>query len=362
MGPAYSLRQDRLERVWTEMAAMGLDQMVVTSPTSIDYLTGCAIKPFEQLYVLYLRRGEMPALYYSAVNGVRTISGTEDRMYGPQDSPLKELAQSLFSGRLGVDKDWSARFLLPLMEARPDITPVLASAALDRVRMIKDRREQEKMRRASRMDDGVFEKGFRMLTGSLSELQMSNQMGRLFEEAIGRHMGVSMVSYGANAANPHHSPTEKYLAPGECVLIDSGKALNKYMSDMTRTAFFQTVSQEDRELYQIVLEANLAGIQAARAGDPVRSVDRAAREVIEKAGYGPFFIHRTGHGIGMEGHEYPSIDQDCDLILQPGMCFSVEPGIYLPGRVGIRIEDVVMITEEGTEVLNRYTKELQILG
>jgi len=362
MSKRYNLRQDRLTRVLEELERLGLDQMLVSSPVAVDYLTGCLIKPFEQLYVLYLRRGERPLLFYSSVNGTLEIAGVEGRMYGPDADPVLELARLIRSGKLGIDKEWSARFLLPVMALRNDISPVLSSSAIDRVRMIKDLEEQERMRRASLMDDGVFEKGFQMISGGLSEIQMSNQMGRLFEEAIGRHMGVSMVSYGANAANPHHRPTEKCLRPGECVLIDSGKALDRYMSDMTRTAFFQKVSQEDRDLYRIVLEANLAGIQAARAGVPGCEVDQAARNVIERAGYGEFFVHRTGHGIGMEGHEYPSIDQNCRVILQPGMCFSVEPGIYLPGRVGIRIEDLVMITEQGTCVLNHYTKELQIVG
>lgn len=362
METTYKLRQDRLNRILDQLERMGLDQMLITSPVSIDYLTGCLVKPFEQLYALYIRRGDCPVLFYSSVNGELAISCVEGRMYGPEADPMAALAKTVAPGKLGIDKEWSARFLLPLMEARTDVSPVLSSSAIDHARMIKDLEEQEKMRQASHMDDGVFEKGFQMISGDCTEIQMSNQMGHLFEEAIGRHMGVSMVSYGANAANPHHRPTEKYLKPGECVLIDSGKALNKYMSDMTRTAFFQKVSCQERDLYQIVLEANLAGIQAAKAGVPVYEVDRAARRVIDRAGYGPFFVHRTGHGIGMEGHEYPSIDQNCKLILQPGMCFSVEPGIYLPGKVGIRIEDLVMITDQGTEVLNHYTKELQIVG
>lgn len=355
------LRDDRLARVMGELGRLGLGQMVVSSPVSIDYLTGCLIKPFEQLFVLLLKRGETPKLFYSAVNGELAIAGVDTIRHGTADTPIRDLANALSPGKLGVDCEWSARFLLPLLAARSDVTPVLSATAIELVRMIKDVEEQEKMRQASLMDDGVFARGFGMISAERTELQMSNLMGRLFEEAIGKHMGVSMVSYGANASNPHHRPTEKCLQPGECVLIDSGKALNKYMSDMTRTAFFRSVSDHDRDLYQIVLDANLAGIEAARAGEPVCAVDRAARAVIERAGYGEYFIHRTGHGIGMEGHEFPSIDQNCELILQPGMCFSVEPGIYLPGQVGIRVEDIVMITDSGTEVLNHYTKELQIV-
>lgn len=357
----FKLREDRLARVMCELDKLGLDQMIVASPVSIDYLTDYIIKPFEQFYVLYLRAGQTPIMYRSMVNGVVHIEGIDLRDYGPLDRPVEWLASEIKAGKLGIDQEWNARFLLPLLQLRTDIEPVLASEAIERVRVIKDADEMEKMRQASLMDDGVFERGFSMINAERTELQMSNLMGRLFEEAIGKHMGVSMVSYGANAANPHHRPTQKTLQKGECVLIDSGKALNKYMSDMTRTAFLGHVSDRHRDLYNIVLEANLAGIDAARAGEPAGAVDRAARAVIERAGYGEYFIHRVGHGIGLEGHEFPSISSDCDVILQPGMCFSVEPGIYLPGEVGIRIEDIVMVTENGTEVLNHYTKELQVL-
>lgn len=357
----YKLREDRLVRIMRELESLGLEQMVIASPVNIDYLTGYLIKPFEQFYVLYLCSGKLPTLYCSEVNGTVEIEGIDVRTYGPLEEPLAWLASELKSGRLGIDQTWSARFLLPLLQKRSDLVPVLSSAAIEYVRMIKDSEEMAKMRRASLMDDGVFERGFAMIDGERTEVQMSNLMGHLFEKAIGKHMGVSMVSYGINAANPHHQPTEATLKPGECVLIDSGKALDKYMSDMTRTAFYGHVSERHRALYEIVLEANLAGIAAAKESALASAVDHAAREVITKAGFGEYFIHRVGHGIGLEGHEFPSIDAHCDIVLQPGMCFTVEPGIYLPGEIGIRIEDVVMITENGTEVLNQYTKELQII-
>lgn len=358
----FELRRDRLGRVLERMERMGQDQLLLASPDSIDYLTGCRIKPLRRLLVLYLRRGEVPVLIYSSVNGDISIGGAESLRYGPTQRPLSALARRVSRGRLGIDPEWSARFLLPFLEARPDVVPVLGADAVLLTRAVKDAEEQERMRAASRMNDAVFEKAFRAFSGERSEIQMSNRMGRLFEEALGRHMGVAMVSYGPNAANPHHAPTEKRPAPGECVLIDSGKALDGYMSDMTRTGFFQRVSRRDQMLHHIVREANLAGIAAVRPGIPGREVDRAARAVIERAGYGPFFVHRTGHGIGMEGQETPSIDGGCALILEPGMCFTVEPGIYLPGRLGIRIEDVVMVTETGAETLNHYTKALQIVG
>lgn len=320
------------------------------------------MKPLERMYVLYIRADEIPVMIYGNVNGTVMVQGAETISYGPKDNPVRILADRLSPGTVGVDREWAARFLLPLMEYRPDIKLILGANAIERVRMVKEPEEQEKMRQASRMDDRVFERGIQSITGEETELELSNRMGRFFEEAIGKHMGVSMVAFGSHAANPHHSPGHKKIERGGCILIDSGKALNKYMSDMTRTVFFREASQRHRDLYQIVREANQAGIEAVRPGITAAEVDKAARRVIEDAGYGPYFVHRVGHGIGLEGHEYPSIDESCDVILEPGMCFSVEPGIYLNGEVGIRIEDVVMVTETGVEVLNYYTKELQVIG
>ncbi|MCJ7837107.1 Xaa-Pro peptidase family protein [Cuneatibacter sp. NSJ-177] len=356
------LNCERLNRVLAQMERMGLSQMILSSPYTIDYLTGVWIKPFERMYVLYLRTGEIPVLFYGSVNGSITVQGAETVSCGPMDRPVRMLADRLSPGTVGVDREWSARFLLPLMEYRPDVRLVQGAEAVELVRMVKDPEEQERMRQASRMDDGVFERAFQSITGEETELQLSNRMGHFFEEAIGTHMGVSMVAFGANAANPHHAPGHEKPARGGCILIDSGKALNKYMSDMTRTVFFQEVSQRHRELYQIVREANQAGIETIRPGIDAVEVDRAARKVIEEAGYGPFFVHRVGHGIGREGHEYPSIGGFAGVTLEPGMCFTVEPGIYLSGEVGIRIEDVVLVTKTGVEVLNHYRKDLQVIG
>ena len=145
------------------------------------------------------------------------------------------------------------------------------------------------------------------------------------------------------------------------MIIDVGLAHNRYASDMTRTVFYKSVTEEQKKVYELVKAANEAGRKAVRPGVPMCEFDRAARKVIEDGGYGEYFIHRTGHGIGIEVHEHPDNSSACQVIAKPGMCFSVEPGIYLPGKFGVRIEDLVIVTEDGCETLNHFSHDLMII-
>ena len=163
---------------------------------------------------------------------------------------------------------------------------------------------------------------------------------------------LAYVSAGPNSANPHASPTERKLQKGDLLVVDWGAAYDGYISDLTRTFAVGEVDAEYEKIHKIVQEANAAGRAAGKPGVPCANVDKAARDVIEKAGYGVYFNHRTGHGIGMEGHEEPYMRGDNMQLLEPGMAFTVEPGIYLPGRNGVRIEDNGVITEDGADVLS----------
>jgi Xaa-Pro dipeptidase len=168
-----------------------------------------------------------------------------------------------------------------------------------------------------------------------------------------------IVSSGPNSANPHAVPSDRRLCPGDLLVVDWGAAVDGYISDLTRTFAVGKVDEEYHKIHQIVLEANAAGRAAAQPGHPCAHVDTAARNVIEKAGYGQFFTHRTGHGIGMEPHEEPYVRGGNMQLLEPGMTFTVEPGIYLPERNGVRIEDDIIITESGAESLSDMSRELR---
>ena len=171
-----------------------------------------------------------------------------------------------------------------------------------------------------------------------------------------------IVSGGPNAANPHASPTERKLQAGDLLVVDWGATYDSYISDLTRTFAVGEVDEEYQKIHRIVQESNAAGRAAAQPGVPCANVDKAARDVIQKAGYGVYFTHRTGHGIGMEGHEEPYMRGDNMQLLEPGMAFTVEPGIYLPDRNGVRIEDNVVITETGADVLSGMPREIRVVG
>jgi Xaa-Pro dipeptidase len=171
-----------------------------------------------------------------------------------------------------------------------------------------------------------------------------------------------IISGGPNSANPHASPSERRLQAGDLLVVDWGATYDGYISDLTRTFAVGEVDEEYKKIHQIVQDANAAGRAAGKPGAPCAAVDKAARDVIEQAGYGVYFTHRTGHGIGMEGHEEPYMRGDNMQLLEPGMAFTVEPGIYLPGRNGVRIEDNVVITETGADVLSDMAREIRVVG
>jgi Xaa-Pro dipeptidase len=171
-----------------------------------------------------------------------------------------------------------------------------------------------------------------------------------------------IVSGGPNGANPHAAPSDRKIQPGDLLVVDWGAAVDGYISDLTRTFAVGDVDEECRKIHQLVMDANAAGRVAGKPGLPCANVDIAARTLIEKAGYGQYFTHRTGHGIGMEGHEEPYMRGDNMQLLEPGMAYTVEPGIYLPDRNGVRIEDNIIITENGAECLSDMPRELRVVG
>ena len=170
-----------------------------------------------------------------------------------------------------------------------------------------------------------------------------------------------LICYGENSAIPHHDSGTDMPKDNVAILIDMGGRTNGYCSDMTRSFFYGDAPEEYLKIYELVRQANLAGIAAVKPGVKIKDVDNATRSVIADAGYGEFFTHRTGHGIGIEVHEYPDVNSINEMVIEEGMTFSVEPGIYLPNKYGVRIEDIVLVTKDGCEVLNSYPKTLQTL-
>jgi Xaa-Pro dipeptidase len=220
------------------------------------------------------------------------------------------------------------------------------------------------MRQAVNIAEKAFAATQKSMKVGMTESELASELViQLLKHGSDAELPVTpIVSGGPNSANPHASPTDRKLQSGDMLVIDWGAAYHGYISDLTRTLGVGEIDPEFVKIHKIVQDANAAGRAAARSGAACAEVDKATREVIEKSGYGKFFTHRTGHGIGMEVHEDPYIRGDNMQKLEPGMAFTVEPGIYLPGRNGVRIEDNIVITEKGAELLSDLPRELQTVG
>lgn len=354
------MKQSRVERVLANMEKAGLPQILIAEPASIYYLLGHSVDPGERLYALLLSP-KGAHLFYNALYPTPSLEGVTAHPYLDAEDPLEALAQTVAAGRLGVDKAWPARFVLGLMEKRPDIKPALGSAPVDDARRIKDAEELAAMREASRLNDRVMEAALRLPQAGMEERALARAIEELYAQNQADAGAYAGVGFGKNCAEPHHGPDGSRLAAGEAVLLDIFAPVGRYWCDMTRTVFFRHASDEQKRVYEVVRAANAAGIGAVRPGVPLCEIDRAARRVIEEAGFGPYFTHRLGHGIGLACHEPPDCSASCGQAAEPGMCFSIEPGIYLPGRFGVRVEDLVAVTPDGVEVLNQFPKELLVL-
>ena len=355
----------RIQTVLDNLATRGLSQLLVCDPRSIQYLTGAYVEPGERFLGLLLRAGEtQPTLFLNELFTAPANIEAEVVSFNDTGDPLALLAARCdTAAALGCDKNLPARFLIPMMERGIAASFVLASDAVDDARVIKDDEERQLMRAASAANDAGMARFRELAHEGVTEAEVAAQLESIYRElGASGHSFAPIVSFGANAADPHHEPDSTPLKRGDVVLFDVGCRMDEYCADMTRTFFFGEPDEEQRRVYETVRQANEAGKAAVRPGARFCDIDAAARKVIEDAGYGPYFTHRLGHQIGLDVHEPGDVSSANEAQVQPGMCFSIEPGIYLPGRFGVRIEDLVIVTEDGCEVLNSYPRELEILA
>ncbi len=362
----------RLERLSTALQTSGLDAIVLNPGPTLTYLTGLHFHLMERPVVLFVAReqapalvlpelelpkvtdlpitpfpyGENPADWHTAFRGVVQALGLNGKRIGMEPRQLRVLEFEY------------------VRAAAPDAEFHDASSALAALRMRKDSAEVQKMRQAVQIAEAAFEATVPLLRIGMTEKEVAAElMVQLLRHGSQAELPFSpIVSAGPNSANPHASPTDRRLRAGDLLVIDWGASFDGYVSDLTRTLAIGEVQEEYVAIHSIVQEANAAGRAAARPNMPCAEVDRAARAVIESAGYGAFFIHRTGHGLGLEAHEEPYIRSDNLQLLDVGMAFTVEPGIYLPNRNGVRIEDNVVITPTGAETLSSLPREIRVVG
>ena len=356
------MNEQRVARVRAEMQAHGLTQMIISDSKSIWYLTGASVEPYERLMALYLPVQGEPVIFLNKLFFVPQVPCREV-WHTDSDKPVEQIAEVVDKTKtLGIDKEWPAKFLIPLMELCPGMPVVLASDCVDACRAVKDAEEQMLMKEASRINDETILKARDYVKPGMTEKQVAEYIDNEYKKAGCESVAfTTIVSFGANAADPHHEPDDTVLKKGECVLIDMGCCKNRYCSDMTRTVAVGHVTEEMETVYNTVLKAQLAGIAAAKAGVTGAAVDGAARQVIADAGYGPYFGHSFGHSVGVEIHENPNATPSNSKPLPAGAVISAEPGIYLPGKLGVRIEDVIVITEQGCQDITLAPKELLIL-
>ncbi len=353
--------ENRLSRVLSYMAAEGLEQLLVSAPASVYYLTGFLPSPGERLCVLSVDARRGMKLFCNSLFAPTVPETLSAVFHTDEADPIADLAKWVLPGKLGIDKFWYAKFLLALMAKRPDVQVCPGSGPVDEARMRKDAGEIAAIREASRKNDLVMDRAISFLQAGRTEKEVIRDIAGVYE-AMGAGSGHGLIAaFGKNGADPHHGCDDTPLRIGDSVVLDLYMPMPDYWCDMTRTVFFGEASDEQRKVYELVRLANLAGEAAVRPGEPICRSDLAARKIIEDAGYGPDFFHRTGHGVGLECHEPPDNSPTVQRIAEPGMVFSVEPGIYRSGSFGVRIEDLVLVTETGCEVLNSYPKELRII-
>ena len=348
------MNTQRIEKVVNNMRACGLRQIIVSNTASVFYLTGVWCEPFERMLALHVKDDGGMTLYANKMFALQGLTDVPMVEYEDTDDCVAALAPGMLPGKLGIDRFWPSQFTIRLMQQRPDITPVLGSQPLDDARVIKDAEELDLMRVSSRKNVEVCDRITEALREGVTEKEIQSLYGKYaLEIGASGPSFTPLICFGPNGAEPHHDSDGTRLKPGDTVIMDVGLIWKRYCSDMTRTVHFGEVTDEQKRVRDIVTAANRAGIAACRPGAVMKDIDRAARKVIEDAGYGRYFTHRTGHGIGLDEHEFPDCSSASEVIARPGMIFSIEPGIYLPGRFGVRVEDLVAITEDGCEVLTR---------
>lgn len=347
------------------MAGRHLSAAYVTNPVSIAYLTGFSANPHERLMALVVSERDatliVPALEYEkAMKNAHDVS-----VQGWRDG---EDAYALVADALGSVSEIAAEKEHITLFAAERITTITGASELvdvgrevRRMRLVKRADEVEKIQRAAAITDEAGESVLSRLRAGMSELDVALMMGSAIGERGGTLAFGTLVQSGPNSAMPHATPSGRKIEKGDFVLLDFGAALEGYLADSTRMAVIGEPSAKQREIFDTVLRAHDAAIEAVRSGVTTGDVDQAARRVIEDAGYGPQFFHRIGHGLGMEGHEDPSLDPGSTTELESGMVFTIEPGIYVEGLGGVRIEDDVVVEDSGCRVLTQADRSLRIV-
>ncbi len=362
-----AVRLERLARVRAAMAEQGVDALLLSLGADLPWLTGYTAMPLERLTMLVVPADEQPTLVIPRLEAARVAH--DPALFAMRPWTELENPVAITAGLVGsrrrlaiADRSW-ATFLVGLQAELPGASWTVASKVTGPLRAAKDRAEIDALAAAGAAADRVaaqLHAGEIPLVGR-TEAEVSNDISRRLIAEGHDVVNFAIVAAGENAASPHHHPGSRVIRAGEVVLTDFGGTMAGYCSDITRCVHTGPIPGELAEVYGVLLEAQAAGVAAGVVGAACQDVDRAARRIIDAAGYGHAFIHRTGHGIGMEEHEDPYMVEGNTTPLAPGHAYSVEPGIYLEGRFGFRLEDIVVATAEGPRAVNAARHELVVV-
>ncbi|OQD53804.1 peptidase M24 family protein [Streptomyces phaeoluteigriseus] len=355
----------RMERAVRAAADAGLAGLLVAPGPDLVWLTGYAPPAVtERLTLLVLTPDRDPVLVVPALEAPDAAEAVGAPALTLRDwtdgkDPYAATAALLDTGkRFGVSDNAWALHLLRLQRAVPDSSYASLTEALPMLRAVKDAAELELMAAAGAAADATYEEIRKVPFAGRRESEVGADLADLLRRFGHSQVDFTIVASGPNGANPHHEVGDRVIEHGDMIVLDFGGLKDGYGSDTSRTVHVGEPTDEERRVHDLVREAQEAGFRAVRPGVACQEIDRAARAVIADAGYGEYFIHRTGHGIGVTTHEPPYMIEGEEQPLVPGMCFSVEPGVYLPGRFGVRIEDIVTVTEDGGRRLNDTTREM----
>lgn len=359
---------NRLRRAAQEAVKAGVSGLVITPGYDLRYLTGSRAQTFERLTALVVPASGRPTVVAPRME----LAALRDSAIGDLDIPISdwvdgenpyELVRAALgsSGTVAVTESMPALHLLPLTDLIGTV-PVLATGVLRRLRMVKDASEIDALRKAGAAIDRVHALVPELLAPGRTEAQVAADIAEAIVAEGHSEVAFIIVGSGPHGADPHHECSDRELRAGDIVVVDIGGSYEPgYNSDSTRTYSIGDPDPDVAQRISILEQAQQAAVHAARPGATAESVDAAARRVLTEAGMGEAFVHRTGHGIGLSVHEEPYIVEGNDLVLEPGMAFSIEPGVYFPGQWGARIEDIVVVTESGCESVNSRPHGLTVV-
>lgn len=362
------MRKEYFDRLVKILQDKNIDAILIAPSEEMEFIMDHNTHLCERFQALIIKKD---GTYFYICNlltadEVQEVLGSTIKVYGWFDGDIftdtvkKAFEENDLIGKtIAVNSTERAFIILQILDA-VDVKFVNGKPFLEEMRMIKDENELNNLRIAARITDESYEELLKFIKPGIKEADIARKMNEIFKEK-GADEGFTMVCSGPNSSYPHYNSDQRVIQEKDIIILDWGCKYNGMCADMSRTVFVGNISQEERSIYEIVLKSQEAGEKAAVNGAYIPDVDKVARDVIKDAGYEKYFFTRLGHGIGYSVHEAPDIKASNTKFLEKGMVFSIEPGIYIAGKFGMRIENIVAVTENGNEVLNKASKDIQII-